>query len=68
MNKLEVIKETGWDSYNHTYILNNGKLIAYIRNGSDVLQHLTPLFFCKSKRKFERVSGHKLEDILVQVA
>lgn len=66
--RLEVLKEINWNSYEHTYVLRNGKLIAFIREGSDVLQHLTPMFFSKNKRKFMKVYGNELQDILVQVA
>jgi hypothetical protein len=48
---------------NHTYFLNRaGKLVAYIKEGTDDIIHLkTPIFFDKRYRKFIKIKDKSID-------
>ena len=64
--KLEVLRETtrDWNSANHTYVLKNDRLVAYVKHGTDEVIMLNPLNFSKKFRTFINVKGDKLADIV----
>ena len=64
-NRLEVLRETtrDWNSANHTYVLKNDRLIAYVKHGTDEVIMLNPLNFSKKFRTFINVKGDELADI-----
>lgn len=55
---LEILKETtewsgGYETCNHTYLLDSNKIIAYVKSGTNEVQVLkTPLTIDKRYRKF----------------
>ena len=62
--KIEVLKETtDWTFPNHTYVLENGRLVAYKRKGCNELMRLSPCTFIKKRRTFVNVKGEELNDI-----
>ena len=65
-NKLEVLRETtrDWSSANHTYVLKNDRLIAYVKHGTDEVIMLNPLNFSKKFRTFIDVKSDELADIV----
>jgi hypothetical protein len=65
-NRLEVLRETtrDWNSANHTYVLKNDRLIAYVKHGTDEVIMLNPLNFSKKFRTFTEVKGDELADIV----
>jgi len=64
--KLEVLRETtrDWNSANHTYVLKNDRLVAYVKHGTDEVIMLNPLNFSKKFRTFTEVKGDELADIV----
>jgi len=54
---MEAVREiTDWD-YNHVYLLDGNRAVAYIPAGSDTAQYFEqPLRFDRRGRRFERVS------------
>jgi len=65
---IEVLHETtDWDYPNHTYILRNGMLIAYIREGENNLEHLTPKFFDKKSRFFNKDKTVLFQDVFLSI-
>jgi len=65
-NRLEVLRETtrDWNSANHTYVLKNDRLVAYVKHGTDEVIMLNPLNFSKKFRTFTEVKGDELADIV----
>jgi hypothetical protein len=67
--KIEVLQETTqWDWPNHTYVLLNGRLIAYKRHDHDHFTSCTAMTFNKQYRTFKKIQGLDLQDILMAVA
>ena len=68
-NRLEVLRETtrDWNSANHTYVLKNDRLIAYVKHGTDEVIMLNPLNFSKKFRTFINVKGDELADIVLSL-
>ena len=63
--KIEVLKETtDWAFPNHTYVLENGRLVAYKRKGCTELMRLSPCTFIKKRRTFVNVKGEELKEIM----
>jgi hypothetical protein len=63
--KIEVLKETtDWIFPNHTYVLENGRLVAYKRKGFDGLMRLPSSTFIKKRRTFVNVKGEELKEIM----
>jgi len=63
--KIEVLKETtDWAFPNHTYVLENGRLVAYKRKGCNELMRLSPSTFIKKRRTFVNVKGEELKEIM----
>ena len=64
--KIEVLKETtsDWNYPNHTYVLENGRLVAYKRKGFDGLIRLSSSTFIKKRRTFVNVKGEELKEIM----
>jgi hypothetical protein len=63
--KIEVLKETtDWTFPNHTYVLENGRLVAYKRKGSDELTRVSPSTFIKKRRTFGNTKGDELKQIM----
>lgn len=63
--KIEVLKETtDWTFPNHTYVLENGRLVAYKRKGFDGLMRLSSSTFIKKRRTFVNVKGEELKEIM----
>jgi len=63
--KIEVLKETtDWAFPNHTYVLENGRLVAYKRKGCNELMRLSPCTFIKKRRTFVNVKGEELKEIM----
>lgn len=71
-NKLEVLRETtsDWSMNvpNHTYVLKNDRLVAYVKHGTSDVIPLTPMSFSKKFRTFAPVKGYELEDIVLALA
>ena len=68
---MEIIQEiTVWDcDYkvpNNIYLLNKtGKLIAYIKEGGDIINQLkTPMAFDKARRKFIKIQHNGLSELI----
>ena len=68
---MEIIQEiTVWDCEykvpNNTYLLNKaGKLIAYIKEGEDIINQLkTPMVFDKARRKFIKIQHNGLSKLI----
>ena len=63
--KIEVLKETtDWTFPNHTYVLENGRLVAYKRKGCNELMRLSPCTFIKKRRTFVNVKGEELKELM----
>jgi len=58
---MEYLKETtkwdcGYNVINHTYILQRGKMIGYIKAGTtEEIRFTKPLYFDRKNRTFEKV-------------
>ena len=68
---MEIIQEiTVWDCEykvpNNIYLLNKvGKLIAYIKEGEDIINQLkTPMAFDKARRKFIKIHHDGLSQLI----
>ena len=68
---MEIIKEiTAWNcDYNvpnNIYLLNgSGKLIAYIKEGEDIINQLkNPMYFDKARRKFIKIKHEGLSKLI----
>jgi len=59
---MEILQEkTDWDYPNHSYVIRDGKMLAYLREGSDTWTVFSkPLSFSKKGRLFTKIKGDTL--------
>lgn len=64
----EILMETtDWDFPNHTYLVSNGKLIAYLNVLTNEVKKLKGnAYFDKRNREFKKVKNAKLEKLMVK--
>lgn len=65
---IEVIRETtDWKYPNHVYVLQNGQMIGYKKNGTNSFKFFSPVHFNKKYRKFVKASASDVEDVMMAV-